>query len=257
MWRAAIGLFNSRCSPNSFHEINSIELLWLFYGLLINICTFLTTTNCTFSLSLLLNWFSFLIIILCTPLLILVYSIFSTYPALLKTCKYMHGFNNLKTLFFNSFLYVFIMLSFLTNVLSYAIVGHRAIQKLLFNYCIHLNLIIQTCILLNPLLNYFLLMLCGDIESNPGPTPMSQNLSVCYWNLNGIAAHNYTKLSQLLAYNAVYNYDVICLGETFLDSSYLNDDQLLKLPGYQLIRADCPNNKKRVELLCFTRKVFL
>ena len=149
------------------------------------------------------------------------------------------------------------MLSFLTNVLSYAIVGHRAIQKLLFNYCIHLNLTIQTCILLNPLLNYFLLMLCGDIESNPGPTPMSQNLSVCYWNLNGIAAHNYTKLSQLLTYNAVYNYDVICLGETFLDSSYLNDDQLLKLPGYQLIRADCPNNKEKVELLCFTRKVFL
>ena len=168
MWRAAIGLFNSRCSPNSFHEINSMELLWLFYRLLINICTFLTTTNCTFSLSLLLNCLSFLIIILCTPLLILVYSIFSTYPAL-NTCKYMHGFNNLKTLFFNSFLYVFI------NVLSYAIVGHRAIQKLLFNYCIHLNQIIQTCILLNPLLNYFLLMLCGDIESNPGPTLLSQN----------------------------------------------------------------------------------
>ena len=161
MWRAAIGLFNSRCSPNSFHEMNSIELLWLFYGLLINICTFLTTTNSTFSLSLLLNWFSFLIIILCTPLLILVYSIFSTYPAILKTCKYMHGFINLKTVFFNSFLYVFIMLRFLTNVLSYAIVGHRAIQKLFFNYCIHLNLTIQTCILLNPLLNYFLLMWCG------------------------------------------------------------------------------------------------
>ena len=193
MWRAAIGLFN-RCSPNSFHEINSMELLWLFYGLLINICTFLSTTNYAFSISLLLNCFSFLIIILCTPLLILVYSIFSTYPALLNTCKYMHGFNNLKTLFSNSYLYVFIMLSFLTNVLSYAIVGHRAILKLLFNHCIHLNLFIQTCILLNPLLNYFLLLLCGDIESNSGPTLLSQNLSVCYWNLNGIAAHNYYKL---------------------------------------------------------------
>ena len=222
-----------------------MELLWLFYGLLINICTFIWTTNYAFSLSLLLNCFSFIIIILRTPLLILVYSIFSTYPALLNTCKYMHGFNNLKTLFFSSFLYVFIMLSFLANVLSYANVGHRAIQKILFNHCIHLNLIIQTCILLNPLLNYLLLLLCGDIESNPGPTLLSQNVSVCCWNLNGIAAQNYTKLSQLLAYNAVYNYDVICLGETFLDSSYLNDDQLLKLSGYQLIRADCPNNTKK------------
>ena len=108
--------------------------------------------------------------------------------------KYMHGFD-LKTLFFSSFLYVFILLSFLANVLSYAIVGHRAIQKILFNHCIHLNLIIQTCILLNPLLNYLLLLLCGDIESNPGPTLLSQNVSVCCWNLNGIAAHNYTKLS--------------------------------------------------------------
>ena len=59
MWRVAIGLFNSRCSPNSFHEINSMELLRLFYGLLINICTFLSNTNYAFSLSLLLNCFFF------------------------------------------------------------------------------------------------------------------------------------------------------------------------------------------------------
>ena len=59
-------------------------------------------------------------------------------------------------------------------------------------------------------------MLCGDIESNPGPNNFSQNISVCYWNLNGISAHNYTKLAQLQAYNAVYNYDIICLGETFM-----------------------------------------
>ena len=82
----------------------------------------------------------------------LFYSIFSTYPVLINKSKYLHGFNNLKTLFYNSFLYVFILLSFLKNVLLYAIVGHGEVQKLLFNYCINLNLIIQTYILLNPLL---------------------------------------------------------------------------------------------------------
>ena len=98
-------------------------------------------------------------------------------------------------------------------------------------------------------------MLCGDIESNSGPTLLSENLKVCFWNLNGIAAHNYTKLSQLLACNAVYNYDVICLGETFLDSSYLNDYQLLKLPGYQLIRADCLNNTKKGGVAVFYNEI--
>ena len=153
-----------------------------------------------------MNCVCFLIILLCSPLLVLCYSIFSTYPHLLSTSKYLRGFNNLKALFYNSFLYVFIMLSFLKSVLLYAIVGQRGVaQKLLFNYCHHLSLIVQTYILLNsffeyfsnPVLNYSLLILSGDIESNPGPNNFSQNISVCYWNLNGISAHNYTKLAQL------------------------------------------------------------
>ena len=90
-----------------------------------------------------------------------------------------------------------------------------------------------------------LLVLRGDIESNPGPNNIpNQTISVCYWNLNGITAHNYVKMSLLEAYNAVYNYDIICLGETFLDSSYKCDDHSIKLQGYQLILADHPNNSK-------------
>ena len=66
------------------------------------------------------------------------------------------------------------------------------------------------------------LMFCEDIESNPGPRPSSgQSFSVCHWNLNSIAAHNFSNISLLRAYNAIHNYDIICLSET-----YLNHDTL-------------------------------
>ena len=52
---------------------------------------------------------------------------------------------------------------------------------------------------------FSLLLICaGDIELNPGPrrNNTSYNFSFCHWNLNIIAAHNFSKLSLLEAYNA-------------------------------------------------------
>ena len=49
----------------------------------------------------------------------------------------------------------------------------------------------------------------------------------------------------LEAYNTLYSYDLICISETFLDSSHSDDDQILNLQGYNLIRADHPDNTKR------------
>ena len=41
-----------------------------------------------------------------------------------------------------------------------------------------------------------LLILCGDIESNPGLRPNSaQSFSICHWNLDSITAHNFSKIS--------------------------------------------------------------
>ena len=91
-----------------------------------------------------------------------------------------------------------------------------------------------------------LLMLCGDIESNPGPRPNSgQSFSICHWNLNSIAAHNFSKISLLRAYNAIHNYNAICLSETYLNHGTLSENYNLKIPGYELIRVDHPPNKKR------------
>ena len=84
----------------------------------------------------------------------------------------------------------------------------------------------------------------GDIELNPGPRKEKKNsLSVCHWNLNSLSAHNFSKLTQLKAYNAIYKHDFICLSETYLDSSI--PDNVLDIEGYRLVRADHPNNIKR------------
>ena len=91
-----------------------------------------------------------------------------------------------------------------------------------------------------------LLLLHGDIESNPGPRNSKNHLpSFCHWNLNSFPAHNFSKMLLLKAYNAIYKYDFICLSETYLDSSIPSDHVSLELEGYNLVRAEQPNNVKR------------
>ena len=51
-------------------------------------------------------------------------------------------------------------------------------------------------------------------------------------------------ISQTEAYNSLYNYNFICLSETFFDSSILEGDWNFQLNGYQLIKADHPSNTK-------------
>ena len=85
----------------------------------------------------------------------------------------------------------------------------------------------------------------GDIEKNLGPKLNSyQSFSICHWNLNSISAHNFLK-SFLRAYITVHKSDVICLSETYLDSSIFPNDNNLQIPGYNLYREDHPLNVKR------------
>ena len=63
-----------------------------------------------------------------------------------------------------------------------------------------------------------LLILCDYVEQNPGPEKEKSHIILCYSNLNGLMAHNFIKVS-LLQILAVTNDYVICLTETFLDSS--------------------------------------
>ena len=114
-----------------------------------------------------------------------------------------------------------------------------------------------TSVLANFSGKFDLLMLCGDIESNPGPKPNSgQSFSICLWNLNSIAAHKVSKISLLKAKNAIHTYDIISLSETYLNHDKLSDNDNLKIPGYELIRFDHPSNQKRGGI-CIYHKDFL
>ena len=85
-----------------------------------------------------------------------------------------------------------------------------------------------------------LLLSHGDIEVISGPKKFSK-LSCCHWNVNSILAHN--KLSLITVYNTVQKFDVICVSETYLNSSV--NENLLLIPGYHLLRADHPDNLKK------------
>ena len=98
-------------------------------------------------------------------------------------------------------------------------------------------------ILLTLIYIYSFLQYHGDIELNPGPRKLKINsFSICHWNLNSSAAYNFSKLTQLIAYNSIYKHDFISLSETYLDSSI--PDNVIDIEGYKLIRADHPDNIK-------------
>ena len=63
--------------------------------------------------------------------------------------------------------------------------------------------------------------------------------------LNSLPSHNFEKLSSLKAYNALHKFDIICLSETFLDSTISSRDTELLLDRYELIRADHPMDLKK------------
>ena len=91
-----------------------------------------------------------------------------------------------------------------------------------------------------------LILLSGDIKTNPDPTSSSgQCFSICHWNLNSLATHNFAKLSLLTAYNLVHSFDIICLSETYLNSETPPSNTRLEFPGYNLFRSDHLSNNKR------------
>ena len=137
----------------------------------------------------------------------------------------------------SSYTYFVLVFFFLLNVVKYNFIINSP-KKFVCNLtCFYIYLFWLVSIILNR---------SGDIEKNPGPkTKSCQSFSICHWNLNSISAHNFSKLSLLQAYNAVHKYDIICLSETYLNSSIPYDDDNLEIPGYNLIRADHPFENKR------------
>ena len=86
----------------------------------------------------------------------------------------------------------------------------------------------------------------NDIKVNPGPKlDYSRNFTICYWNLNSITAHNFSKINLLKAHLTIHENDIVCLTETYLDFSSPVSDKNLVIQGYNLVRYDHPTNSKR------------
>ena len=100
------------------------------------------------------------------------------------------------------------------------------------------------CKLMTRALIMLLIICSSDIEANPGPKKNTK-ISFCHWHLNGVAAYNFSKVSLLQAMATTHEYDIICLSETFLDSSFNSLDDRINIEGYNLLRADHPNDNKR------------
>ena len=93
-------------------------------------------------------------------------------------------------------------------------------------------------------LHHLLLLQSGDIEIDQGPKKSSR-LNFCHWNINGIAAHDFVKVTLIETFIKANNIDIICLSERFLDSTIPLNDERLYIKGYSMIRADHPSNTKR------------
>ena len=74
---------------------------------------------------------------------------------------------------------------------------------------------------------------------NPGP----DTLNFCTWNSNSITAHDFLRVLLLEAYNSVYNYDLIGIVETHLDTT-INEDRLA-IDAYTFHKSNHPLNVKR------------
>ena len=103
----------------------------------------------------------------------------------------------------------------------------------------------------------FLQLLLGDVKINPGPKKKEAIFFSCFhWNVNSILAQN--KFPLLEAYNTIHKYDILCISETYLNSSVSVDDTTLSLPGYNLVRSDHPSNIKRGGVcLCYKENLSL
>ena len=129
-------------------------------------------------------------------------------------------------------------------IITLCVVQHKS-SKTLKNICAGI-LLFNILLILKLPFSSILIMSCGDVEINPGPKAISQHgFSVCHWNLNSISAHNFAKIFLLKAYVAIHKFDIICLSETYLDSSIPTNNDNLDIDEYNLVRSDHPSNTKR------------
>ena len=113
-------------------------------------------------------------------------------------------------------------------------------------YVLHFLLFINLLDFLNITKHYpldILLLLGGDIETNPGPQT-EKALKFFHWNLNSICARGAVKIPLIEAYDSVHKFDLIAISETRLNSTIGNDVTPIDGPSRETHRADHPSDNK-------------
>ena len=92
----------------------------------------------------------------------------------------------------------------------------------------------------------------GDIEIQPGP--IKNALKFCHWNLNSVLVHDRIKISLLEAYNSVYNYDILVLGETYLSGKISHDETFIEGFSKNPFRKDDPSGLRKGGLCMYFKE---
>ena len=148
-----------------------------------------------------------------------------------------------------SLLLVLFLILILKSLLAFTIYMHTATKKLT-----SIAKLIPTLWYLGIVAFYlrsiYVIIISEDIHKNPGPNQFSDGFfNFCHWNLNSIPAHDYTRITQIEAYNAFHDLDVIALTETALKPSDTNEK--INIDGYTAVRRDLPTNTTHGGVMIF------
>ena len=103
------------------------------------------------------------------------------------------------------------------------------------------------------LYSYCIIMQSWGIEATPLPGGGRSSLSVCQRNSNSIWVEDFFKLSQILTFLNVHQFDIFCLTETSLDSPISLEHQRLATEEYKLSVATILLAYGGVEFGCILR----
>ena len=133
-------------------------------------------------------------------------------------CQWRAITGNFNFKFNYSFLQISIMNCFLNVIISlfsliifFSAYGFTVFENILnLNFIFHINkpsYLLQLNLFMQIYVTYNIMFIyqCGDIETHPGPRS-SCNLSLSYWNVSSLMAHNFSKLTQLQAFNSIHDF---------------------------------------------------
>ena len=95
------------------------------------------------------------------------------------------------------------------------------------------------------LLVQLLLLVSGNVHSNPGPPMTRSQISFCCWNIDSLLARDRAKIGLIESLQSVHNFDIFGVCESYLTSN--TDPQELIIDGFSPtpFRSDCKDAASR------------